>query len=136
MGYSEFKSGDTVNAIAGIQKAMDLDPRNQDYILELSEVFVANNNGGAAVTLLKAATKEYANSARIWFAFGVAYLVDENQPAAEVALRKSLELDPKLDLALVVLGQGYKEMGQWNDLLETADRLIRVNDRNPTGYYY
>lgn len=136
MGYSEFKSGDTVNAIAGIQKAMDLDLRNQDYILELSEVFVANNNGGAAVTLLNAAKKAYANSARIWFALGVAYLVDENQPAAEVALRKSLELDPKLDLALVVLGQGYKEMGQWNDLLETADRLIQLNGHNPTGYYY
>jgi len=136
MGYSEFKSGDTVNAVAEIQKAMDLDPSNQDYILELSEVFVANNNGGAAVTLLNAAKKAFPTSARIWFALGVAYLVDENRPAAEVSLRKSLELDPKLDLALVVLGQGYKETGQWNDLLETADRLIQVNGRNATGYYY
>ncbi len=136
MGYSEFKSGDTVAAVAAIQKAMDLDPSNQDYILELSEVFVANNNGGAAVTLLNAAKSVYGNSARIWFALGVAYLVDENRPAAEASLRKSLELDPKLDLALVVLGQGYKETGQWNDLLETANHLIQVNGRNPTGYYY
>jgi tetratricopeptide (TPR) repeat protein len=136
MGYTDFKVGDTVNAVAEIQKAMDLDPSNQDYILELSEVFVANNNGGAAVTLLNVAKKAFPTSARIWFALGVAYLIDENRTAAEVSLRKSLELDPKLDLALVVLGQGYKETGQWNDLLETADRLIQVNGRNAIGYYY
>jgi tetratricopeptide (TPR) repeat protein len=136
MGYSEFKLHDTGNAIAEIQTAMDLDARNEDYILELSEVFVANNNGGAAVTLLTAAEKAHANSARILFALGVAYLVDENLPSAEAALGKSLELDPKLDLALVVLGQGYKEAGQWKDLLETSERLIQVNERNPAGYYY
>jgi len=104
---------------------MDLDPSNQDYILELSEVFVANNNGGAAVTLLNAAKKAFPTSARIWFALGVAYLVDENRPAAEVSLRKSLELDPKLDLALVVLAQGYKETGQWNDDIEHEKFALR-----------
>jgi hypothetical protein len=36
----------------------------------------------------------------------------------------------------VVLGQGYKEAGQWSDLLATGDRLIAVNGNNSTGYYY
>ena len=136
LGYSSFKTGDAARAVNEIQKAMDLDSRNQDYVLELSEVFVANNNGGAAVTLLRSAAQVFPNAARLWFALGVAYLVDENRPSAEAALRKSLEFDPKLDLALVVLGQGYKETGQWNELLQTADRLILVNGHNPAGYYY
>jgi tetratricopeptide (TPR) repeat protein len=136
IGYSSFKTGDTARAVAEIQKAMDLDPRNEDYVLELSEVFVDNNNGAAAITLLDAARAAFSASARLWLALGVAYLVDENRPLSETALRKCLELDPNLDLALVVLGQGYKEAGQWSDLLATANRLIAVNGRNSAGYYY
>ncbi len=136
MGYASYKTGDTRRAVAEIQKAMDLDPRNQDYILELSEVFVANNNGAASITLLNAAKTQFPNSARIWFALGVAYLVDENPTAAEGALRKSLDLDSKLDLALEVLGQGYKDAGEWRALLQTANQLIHVNAGNPAGYYY
>jgi len=136
LGYSSFKKGDVVRAVNEIQKAMDLDSHNEDYVLELSEVFVTNNNGAAAVTLLLSAAQVFPNSARLWFALGVAHLVDENRPFAETALRKSLTLDPKLDLALVVLGQGYKETGQWNELLDTANRLIRANGHNPAGYYY
>jgi tetratricopeptide (TPR) repeat protein len=136
LGYSSFKSGDTARAIVEIQRAMDLNPRNEDYVLELSEVFVDNNNGAAAVTLLDAARSAFPASARLWLAMGVAYLVDENWPRSEAALRKCLEVDPNLDLAFVVLGQGYKEAGQWNELMTTADRLIAVNSRNPTGFYY
>ena len=136
IGYSSFKTGDPARAIAEIQKAMDVDPRNEDYVLELSEVFVDNNNGPAAVTLLDAARKAFPASARLWLALGVAYLVDENFPLSENALRKCLELDSNLDLALVVLGQGYKEAGQWSNLLATGNRLIAVNSRNPAGYYY
>jgi predicted Zn-dependent protease len=136
IGYSSFKSGDPLRAVAEIQKAMDLDPRNEDYVIELSEVFVDNNNGAAAVTLLDAARTAFPASARVWLALGVAYLVDENWPLSEASLRKCLEVDPNLDLALVVMGQGYKEAGQWSDLLATANRLIALNDRNPAGYYY
>jgi tetratricopeptide (TPR) repeat protein len=136
IGYSSFKCGDIARAVAEIQKAMDLDPRNEDYVLELSEVFVDNNNGAAAVTLLDAARTLFPASARLWLALGVAYLVDENWPLSEAALRKCVEVDPSLDLAFVVLGQGYKEAGQWSDLLATGDRLIAVNSHNPTGYYY
>jgi tetratricopeptide (TPR) repeat protein len=136
IGYSSFKSGDPARAVAEIQKAMDLDPRNEDYVLELSEVLVDNNNGAAAITLLDAARTAFPGSARLWLAMGVAYLVDENWPLSEAALRKCLELDPTLDLAFVVLGQGYREAGQWSDLLTTANRLIAVNGRNAAGYYY
>jgi predicted Zn-dependent protease len=136
MGYSSFKTGNPVRAVAEIQKAMDLDTHNEDYILELSEVFVANNNGRASATLLNSAKKLFPNSARIWFALGVSSLIEEDRPQAEAALRKSLELDPKLDQALVVLGQNYKEAGEWNDLLQTSGRLIQLNPSNPAGYYY
>lgn len=136
VGYSYFKSGDPAQSTAELQIAMDLDPKNQDLYLELSEVFIANHNGAAAIVLLEAAKKLFPNSARIWFALGIAHLVEEDRPAAERALRKSLELDPKLDLAYAVLGHNYKEAGQWHDLLVTADRLIQVNPRNHLGYYY
>jgi tetratricopeptide (TPR) repeat protein len=136
LGYSAFKLGDSVKAVVELQKAMDLDPRNENYILELSEVFVSNNNAAAAVTLLETATKAFAHSSRMWFGLGTAYLADQQRGSAELALKKSLELDPSLDLAYVVLGQSYKEAGNWDQLSETAERLIQLNPKNPDGYHY
>jgi predicted Zn-dependent protease len=135
-GYSSFKSSHPELAIAELQKAMDLDPQKQDYVLELSEVFLTHYNAPASITLLDAAKRAFPNSARIWFALGVSKLLNDNLAEAETALRKSLELDPKLDLAYVVLGQGYMEAGQWNDLLKSAQALVNLNPRNHAGYYY
>jgi tetratricopeptide (TPR) repeat protein len=136
VGYSSFKLGDPGQGTVELQKAMDLDPKNEDYVLELSEVFVTHNNAPAAITLLETASKVFAQSARIWFGLGTAYLADEKRSAAETALKRCLELDPKLDLAYVVLGQGYKEAGNWDQLQETAQRLIELNPKSSTGYYY
>lgn len=134
-GYS-LKASDPARAVLELQQALDLDPQNQDYILELSEVLLANYNAPASVTLLNAATKRFPGSARIWFTLGVSHLLDGKLSPAVTALQKSLELDPKLDQAYVVLAHGYKEAGLWGELQETAEALIRLNPSNHAGYYY
>jgi tetratricopeptide (TPR) repeat protein len=136
MGYCYFKLGDSTQAAKELQKAIDLDSHNQDYVLELAEVFVANNNAAAAVTLMETATRVFSRSSQIWFGLGVAYLGDEKPLQAEAALKRCLDLDPNLDLAYVVLGQRYKEAGNWTQLMDTSQRLIEVNPRNSVGYYY
>jgi tetratricopeptide (TPR) repeat protein len=136
MGYCHFKLGDSTKAANELQKAIDLDPHNQDHVLELAEVFVANNNAAAAVTLMERATQVFGRSSQIWFGLGVAYLGHEKPSQAEAALKRSLDLDPNLDLAYVVLGQGYKEGGNWAQLMNTSQRLIEVNPGNSVGYYY
>ena len=107
VGESHFKLGEPGPAVAEVQKAMELDPNDEDYVLELSEILVTNRASSAAVTLLDSAKKAFPDSSRIWFALGVAYLDEPDHPAAEAALAKSLELDPKLDLAYVVLCRNY-----------------------------
>jgi predicted Zn-dependent protease len=136
VGDDAVRSGHGDQAILAFQKAMDLDPGNQDYVLELAQVLLANYNAPAAVALLDPAVKAFPNSARVWFTLGVADLLNENLNAAEPALKTSLGLDPKLDLAYVVLGQGYLDAGRWNDLLQTAHELIALNPQNAAGYYY
>ena len=136
VGYSHFKLGDPARAAVGLQEAMEIDPRNEDYVIELSEVFVTYYNASAAITLLEAATKVFPDSPRMWFAMGVAQLVEARHSLAETAFKKSLELDPTLDLALVLLGYGYKETGRWGELLETGNQLLQVNPGNHVGYYY
>ncbi len=135
-GESSFKLGDPALAVVELQKAMELDPHNEDYVLELGEVFVSQNNAPEAVTLFEAAVKSFPNSPRIWYGLGVAYLAEVHYSSAETALRTSLKLDPTLDLAYVVLGQGYEEAGQWDQLRKTASQLIDLNPKNAMGYYY
>ncbi len=136
LGESYYKLGDSGPAATELQKAMELDPRNEDYVLELGEVFVLNNSKAAAATLFETGTKVFPNSARMWYGLGVAYLAEVHLADAEAALRKSLELDPTLDLAYVVLAQACVDGGEWDRLQGTARRLIELNPRNPMGYYY
>lgn len=135
-GYTSYKQGDGAVAVLEIQKALDLDPKNEDYLLELSEVLVANNNAPAAVLLLEPATKIFPDSARLWFSLGTCYLGDDRLDLAETALKHSFELDPTLDLALVVLGQAYRDAGLWDELSANADKLLAANPRNHFGYFY
>src|SRR2546428_93095 len=115
-GYSCCKLGKADEAVEDLQKAMARDPRNQEYVLELAEVFVTHNNAAVAITLMETAARAFPHSSRIWFGWGAAYLADQHRSSAEAALKKSLELDPKLDLAYVVLGQSHKEAGTWAEL--------------------
>jgi tetratricopeptide (TPR) repeat protein len=135
-GESAFKMGDPARGVAELQRAMELDPRNQTYVLELGEVFLIQNNPAAAVTLFETATKVFPDAARAWFGLGVAYLSEGHYSPAEAALRRSLELDPGLHLAYIVLGRDYNEAADWKQLRETARRLIEVAPQSYAGYYY
>jgi len=136
VGYSRFKLGDSKEAANELQKAIEAEPHNQDYVLELAEVFVANNNTTEAVVLMERATKVFPSSPQVWFGLGVAYLGDEKRALAEPALKRALELEPTLELAYVVLGQCYKEAADWGHLLSVSEQLMRVNPRNSASYYF
>lgn len=136
LGYSHYKEGDGAAAVAELQRAMDLDNKNQDYVLELGEVLVANNNPEAARTLLEAATRLFSQSAKVWFALGVSCAAADHPEDGEKALQRSHELDPQLDLVYVVLGQIYRNAGSWDSLYGTSEKLIQLNPANYLGYFY
>lgn len=135
-GYISYQSGDAITAVSELQRAIELEPANEDYVLQLSEVFVGNNSPEAAVALMGAACKTFARSARSWFSLGVAQLAADNLPVAETSLKHSLVLDPKLDVAWDVLAQGYRNAGRWQDLSDAATHLVAVNPQNERGYFY
>jgi predicted Zn-dependent protease len=136
MGYSLYRLGDLAQAATELQNAMDKAPHDENYVLELAEVFTASNNEQAALALLLPGLKVFPKSARMWFAAGTVYLANNDLAHAEDALRRSIELDPKLDLGYQVLGHGYRDAGLWDKLAETANALIRVNPANHFGYFY
>jgi len=136
LGYSHYKVGDGGAAVAELQRAMDLDKKNQDYVLELAEVLVANNNPEAARTLLEAATQAFSQSAKVWFALGVSCVAADHPEDGEKALQRSHELDPQLDLVYVVLGQMYRNGGSWDKLYATSEQLIQLSPANYLGYFY
>lgn len=54
-GLCELRQGDVATAIAELQRAMNMDPSDQEYVLELSEVLIGSNNPEAATALLEPA---------------------------------------------------------------------------------
>jgi tetratricopeptide (TPR) repeat protein len=135
-GEAYLKLGRPEEAAEEFQKVIGLEPGNVDGILQLGEVFVANNDSPAAAALFGAAVKFLPRSPRVWFGLGVAYLGETRYNDAVKSLETSLELDPKLEPAYVVLSLGYSEAGQWNLVQKTAKRLIVLNPQNSMGYYY
>jgi tetratricopeptide (TPR) repeat protein len=136
LGYSSYKRGDAATAVLELQRAMDLDSKNQDYVLQLSEVFIAYNNSEASRTLLEAATRAFPQSAKLWFALGVSYIAADRLEDGKAALNRSHQLDPRLDLVYVVLGQAYRNAGRWTALAGVAEELMQTTPTNYLGYFY
>jgi tetratricopeptide (TPR) repeat protein len=123
-------------AASEVQQAVHLDPNNQEYYVQLAQIFIDFNTPDAAVLLLEPALKLFPSSARIRYILGFAYLKSEQVEKAQKYLKESLGIDPNNGPALAALAELYEGTWQWGSLLDVAKSMMQIPDRRYQGYYY
>jgi cytochrome c-type biogenesis protein CcmH/NrfG len=53
LAFAQASSGDTANALAAMQKAVAISPRNQNYLFNLANLYYANRQPAQTITLLQ-----------------------------------------------------------------------------------
>lgn len=129
------RSGHVENAIPAMRLAIQRDPKNESYRFRYGMLLTDTKAPGAAVIRLQEALKEFPNSARLWFALGVAQAALDKYDEAAKAFTRAIEIDPKFPPALSYLGMTHAQMGQYAEAIALYERALAVDEKIAVAHY-
>src|SRR5205823_766934 len=113
-GYAHFKLDHPEPALEHLQRAVRLDPANEDHYLELAEFLGANNAVTTVVSVLESAAGRLPRSIKIQTALGLAYLMIADTGKAETILKKVVADQPDYEITYKLLADCYQRSHDWN----------------------
>ncbi|HWT00271.1 MAG TPA: tetratricopeptide repeat protein, partial [Pyrinomonadaceae bacterium] len=123
------KSGHIENAIPAMRLAIQRDPQREEYRFRYGMLLTNVLAPGAAVIRLEEALKSFPNSARLWFALGLAQFRWSKNDDAAKALRRAIELDEKFAPAYAYLGMTSVELGQYDEAVKLFERALAADEK-------
>jgi tetratricopeptide (TPR) repeat protein len=136
VGLAYSKLGQPLPAIESFQKALKLDPNNENYYLDLSQILEEYGARDAAIRLLSSGIAAHPTAARLHVGLALAYVFTGQLGEATVAAKKAILLEPLLETGYTTLALVYEDEKDWGSLLELSQRLLKLNSRNYLGWYY
>jgi superkiller protein 3 len=136
VGACQYHLQNPVQAVAEVQRSIQIDPGNEDYYIQLAQIFIDYNTPEAAIQLLEPAVTRFPHSARIRYVLGVSCLKTARMKDAEQHLKGSLQLRPRDPLALGALAVLYEGVRNWDSLLDVSKSIIGLPQHAAEGYYY
>jgi tetratricopeptide (TPR) repeat protein len=136
LGYAEFKLGHPQPALDHLQKAIALEPQNEDYLLDLGEFLGYYRASKQALDLFEVASKRLANSVRVQAGLAVSYILVDRRDDAVRILEPLIAAHGDYEPAYRALGECYEDAGNWDALGALGKKLQAVNPSNPLGWYF
>ena len=127
--------GRVAEAIAALQRAVDLQPLFVEAQIQLADAFVRNGQADAAIAQLETLVGlDPTHQPKAWFNLGVLYLQRQQGAAAQQAFEQAVTLDPHFGEALVQLGSMYFSRQAYAEAAQLFQRAIRANPSDPAAY--
>lgn len=123
-------------AAAEAQAAVDLDPSNQAYWLQLGQLFLTQNNAAAAAEIFAEALELFPSSAVLHLGAGLSLNQQRLYGQAEPHFRTCLNSDPGMGLALDGIIETFLQRLEFDNASAAAERFIEANPSQYRGYYY
>jgi Tfp pilus assembly protein PilF len=111
-------------------KAHDLNRTDAEPLINLTGLYIDGNDPGRAVDTGEQAVKANSRSAPAFFTLGLALYKFAQLDRAEAALKKALELAPKMFQARLMLANVYLKQQRYDPLMDQLDRYLA---ENPNG---
>ena len=134
-GYAEFKLGNAKPALHYLQRAVHLDPQNEDYLLDIGEFLGTYRAHQEAAAFFEVAAKRMPGSPRVAFGLGVAYLLQNRRDEAQRLLESVIDAHPRFEAAYGALGECYEDAGNLQRMVELGKSLQSINPKNALGWY-
>ena len=111
-------------------KAHDLNRSDAEPLINLTSLYIDENDPGRAVETGEQAVKANSRSAPAFFTLGLALYKFAMLDRAEAALKKALDLAPKMFQARLMLANVYLKQQRYDNLMDQLDRYLA---ENPNG---
>ncbi len=134
-GYAEFKAGNPKTALHYLQRALQLDPQNEDYLLDIGEFLGHHRAHDEAVRVFEVAARRMPQSPRVTVGLAVSYILQNRSDEAQRLLEGLIAAHPRFEPAYKALGECYEGSKNAKGLVDLGRALQQVNPKNPLGWY-
>jgi tetratricopeptide (TPR) repeat protein len=135
LGYAEFKLGHPEAASNHLERALKIEPENEDFLLDVGEFLAHYRAYDKAAAFFEVAVRRMPRSPRVRFGLAVARILQNRRPEATLALEELLKENPGFEAVYRALGECYEDAGNWTGLSSLGRQLQTVNSSNPVGWY-
>jgi tetratricopeptide (TPR) repeat protein len=135
-GYAYYKQGQPEKALPKLQRALELDPRNEDYYMKMGELMLYYKSQQPAISYFQAGLHAVPDSATLHYGLAVSYLGPKfmgEQAAQE--LETALQLKPGFDEARTLYCMVLYQLKDPR-LNAAAEELMKLRPVLSEGYYY
>jgi tetratricopeptide (TPR) repeat protein len=127
LGMAYRLAGRTDDAEREFVKAHELNSTGVEPLLNLTNLYLDENQPDRAVNTGEEAVKANSHSAPAFFDLGVALYKTARFDRAEAALRRALELAPKMAAVRLMLANVYLKLRRYDNTLEQLNAYISEN---------
>ena len=127
LGILYKRAGRVNDAETEFIKAHELNRTNIEPLLNLTTLYIDENKPERAVSASEEAVKANSRSAPAFFNLGIALYKAAMLDKAEVALKRALELAPKMASVRLMLANVYMKLHQYDNLMEQLNTYIAEN---------
>ena len=132
LGGLEEESGRYVEAVKDYQRAVELDPGNEQYYFDLGMEYLSHFTFGPALEVFQVGTKKFPDVSRQFLGLAFGHYALRGYKDASEAFTSALEIDPESPAALrawhtVLSFQAPKD---WAELLPRLERLASAHPKS------
>ena len=132
LGGMEEETGQYVQAVGSYQRAVELNPANEQYYSDLGVEYLTHFTFGPAAEVYRVGTQKFPDSSRQYLGLGFShYAVREYREAAD-AFTKALEIDPDSPAAFGAWKSVLDSLppNDWGPFLSRLDKLAKAHPRS------
>jgi tetratricopeptide (TPR) repeat protein len=129
LGIAYREAGRTDDAETEFLRAHYLNTSNADPLVNLTSLYLDENKPDLAVTTGEQAVKANGRSAPAFFNLGMALYKLARLDKAEVALKKALQLAPRMAQVRLMLANVYLKLRNYDGLMDQLDSYLQENPK-------
>ena len=129
LGVAYKEAGRMDDAEREFLRANELNPSGVDPLINLTSLYIDQNKPERAVATGEQAVKANSTSASAFLNLGIALYKFAMLDRAEAALKKALDLAPKLFQARLMLANVYMKEQRYDSLMEQLDHYLAENPK-------
>ena len=133
--FSKSKSGKTEEAINDYLKALDLNPKDIESYINLSNIYNEEGRYEDSITILQKGISVDRNQFKLYNNLGDSFQKLKNFEQAIVSYKKSIDINPSAATTYYNLGICYEEVDKKNEAAKSFQQAIAINKNYYDAYY-
>ena len=125
-------SGQYVEAVENYQRAVELEPTNENYYFDLGMEYLSHFTFGPALEVFRVGTQKFPDSSREYLGLAFSHYAVREYPAAADAFTKALEIDPDSPAVLKSWNTVLSSLSpaDWEKILPRLSRLAAAHPQS------